>query len=873
MKTALIIIAIILLQITAFSQRSIDRKQPEREGMRTEGMKAEEYWEQLEKSIDHSNKFPVRNKNYFVYKQWKQETLKRQQQRGINSVSPTLNGDWQQLYQVQSDVGMGRIESVAFDPGNSNIFYVATSGGGLWKTTNFGSSYFPLTDGIPTGGVQEVVVDQFNSSIIYIACGGGNGANGPSIGILKSYDGGFNWIETGLMQNLFANDLNITDMVQQPGVGNSATLFLSTSNNGVYKTTNGGDTWENVYPNVPVFDLEFKPGNNAVIYASHYNNISVSNLSGNTGTWNLSGIYPAFPFRGCCSFSSTRMAVTGAAPDSIYLAVTVGEKYEYNGDVFLLKGKINVTNNDISYSASTVRKIKVDSTSMVQSGGGRGYAEIFVSPGDNKNILVGGLETLASSDYGNTWRRKSFSALNSDVRYMHVDVATIAIYNGYVYCTNDGGIYRQPENYSSSNAWTDISASIEITQSYNIAGTPQDPAFYIYANQDNGTQVRTATQYYNFVGGDGTNGAIDYTDPQIYYGTIQAGEFLTRYDHGTYKDITAGRDCNCPDSVPYSGNFVFPFQMDENVPTTLYAAKTRFYKSTNKGSSWINYVIPTVTKPLRCIAVPKTNSSFFYGLEDKPNAPLIRCENISTGIFAFIVLPPNLNVSSITISPNDQDHLFITSNGFNDNVKVFESFDGGNSWNNISADLPNVNVRCLAYASAAVNGIYVGTDLGVYYRDDNLGHWIPYNNDLPVTYVMDLYINTTNKTISAGTYGRGIWVSGLYAATECPGNLGVNVATLSGRQTYSAGFVLTSTTTLTGGANTKIQFTSGQDIKLLPGFFVPAQNSFVAEIAPCGGVIDGYKTVPPKVKKVLPLPVKKIKQKPTIPAIKKQQEK
>ena len=220
MKTTLIIAALMLLRVTAFTQRSTDREEQEREGMSTEGTKAEEYWEQLEMSIDHSNKFPVKNKNNFLYQQWKQEKSKQPQQRGINSLNPTLNGDWQQVYQVQSDIGMGRIESVAFDPGNSNIFYVATSGGGLWKTTNFGTSYVPLTDGVPTGGVQQVVVDQFNSSIIYIVCGGGAGANNPSIGVLKSYDGGLNWIETGLMQNLFTNTLYITDLVQQPGVGN-----------------------------------------------------------------------------------------------------------------------------------------------------------------------------------------------------------------------------------------------------------------------------------------------------------------------------------------------------------------------------------------------------------------------------------------------------------------------------------------------------------------------------------------------------------------------------------------------------------------------------------------------------------------------------
>lgn len=870
MKTALIISAIMLLQLTAIAQRMVDKEKQDREGMRTEGTKAEEYWEQLEKSIDHSNKFPVKNKSYFLYQQWKQEKSK-QQQRGINSATPTLNGDWQQLYQVQSDGGMGRIESVAFDPSNSSIFYVATSGGGLWKTTNFGTSYVPLTDGVPTGGVQQVVVDQFNSSIIYIVCGGGAGANNPSIGILKSYDGGLNWIETGLMQNLFTNTLYITDLVQLPGVGNSSTLFAS-AYDGVYKTTDGGNTWKHVYISEAVYDLEFKPNNNAVIYASHTNRLSFSTSYGNPGTWTVTSTFQAGPIGNCCSYGGTRMAVTGAAPDSIYMAVTTTqeEKYLYGGDVFLVKGGINPNNTDINFPSS--KRIIVDTTSMIQARTYGGYAEIFVSPGDNRNILVGGIQTLGSGDFGNTWHRKSFSAINSNIQFMHVDVASFAIYNGYVYCTNDGGIYRQPENYTSSNSWTNVTAGIEITQPYNIAGTPQDPAFYIYANQDNGTQVRTASQYYTIVGGDGTNGAIDYTDPQIYYGTIQNGEFLTRFDHGVITDITVGKDCHCLDSVDYSGAFVFPFQINETLHTTLYAAKRRFYKSTNKGTTWTNYRLPGDTNVVvRCFAVAKTNGNVIYLLRDD-NSALIRSQNGGAGPFTLLPLPANVNVSSITVSSNNEGHIYITSLGNNAGIKVFESFNYGNNWSPLSGDLPNVNVNCLAYASAANNGIYVGTDLGVYYRDDNLGHWIPFNNGLPVTHAKDFYINTTQQTLSVGTFGRGVWVSGLYAATECPGNLGVNVATLSGRKTYSAGYVLTSTTTLTGGANTKIQFTSGQDIKLLPGFFVPAQNSFIAQLAPCGGVIDGYKTAPIKVKKAIPLPVKKIKPKPTIIAAKKQQD-
>jgi len=831
-------------------RQGFPEKEDEEEG---EGMRAIEYWEKQRAIINKTSLTgPITNFSKKIYDSWKNYQLAKQAEVTMQTA---FNGNWTQITQVQSTKGMGRIRCVEFDPSNTNIYYVGTSGGGLWKTINNGASYFPLTDGLPTGGIEDIVIDYTNPNKMLLLTGGGFSINAESVGVLVSYDGGTSWNETDLTEEISngSSPFRGYKMIMHPT--NHNLIFLA-SNKGVLRSTNGGITWTLVFvpPNNDpcignvndIFDIEFKPDDFDVVYASFYSRIYFSTQTGDAGTWVTGPAYPSMPSDKSYCLLATKIAVSPQSPNTIYFVTATNGAYDVDadgdvvdaGNCFFYKGTINAALTTITYTAPT--KVKDGTNSLVRSRGGDIFAEIFVSPTNGNNIYVGGVRAFASSNGGSLWNFKQDE--------MHVDITEFALHfdgsSTYIYCTNDGGIYKQLPNYTTETPWADITAAIEITQSYNIAGTPQDPSFYMYANQDNCVHTRTASTYQTFVCGDGTTCGIDYTDEQVYYGSIQSLEYLTRYDHGVTTNITPGAGSNCDDTLSYSGAFVPPFQMDENNPDYLYTAKRRLYKSINRGDTWFMLTVTGGVNPNYLLAVAKSNPTVIFLVEDNNAAGILR-RSTNGGIGWTNLsgsLPAGVSLSNVIISPVNANRVYITSYGFNEDVKVFVSTNQGNSWTNISAGLPNVSVRCLAYANGSNNGIYAGTDIGVFYRDDNLGRWIPFYNGLPSTYVMDLYINDVDQTISAGTFGRGIWKSDLLSPSVCASSYTFSNTNLSGRKVYSALNAVTATNTTIGGSVTNdIKFSSTQSITLMTGFTANAGSVFKAAIEPCGGNVEQLK--------------------------------
>lgn len=802
-----------------------------------EGEGALNYWKKLETEITEMNlKNGITNVNrpYLRYKAWKDAF----QPNAVDVV--TVNGTWSQISQSASTIGMGRIESVAFHPTDPNTFYIGTAGGGLWKTTNSGVGWQALTDGLATGGIADVVVDYSSPNTIYIATGAGlGGQSASSIGVLKSFDGGFSFRETGLKDTIGGTDpLAIYELKMHPT--NPSILFAAT-NRGLLRTNNAGTTWSVVLKPViagpAIFDVEFKPDNPSVVYASYYYYVYSSSSNGDTATWNNSSLFNSYPTISS-SFVAAKIAVSAADPSKVFIASAINSGNDsvraVDGDVFLITATYNTLSNFVS--VTTPKKVKACSSACIRSGGGRAYGDIYVSQTNASNIMIGGLETYSSATGGVSWVTKSFNC-NTSGRNFHVDIGSINFNNGQLYVCTDGGIYRQTnEDYASTaTLWGDITAGIEITQSYAHDGSPQDANYYLYANQDNNVHLRTsAASYVSVVGGDGTACKFDKTDKLIYYGCIQAGEFLYRFDHGVNTYITPGAGSGDGDTAQYSGTFDYSrvFMLDENINTTLYTAKRNFYRSINKGTNWIIKDVPGATSPHYIMKVAKSNSNTIYMVQE--GGTFRRSTNGGdTWKILTDSLPSNLILSNMAVDPTASTWLYITCYGNVPGKKVYLSKNGGATFStNLSAGLPNVDIRCIAVVGGVTNEVYVGTDVGIYYRNDNIGHWINFSNGLPVTMVMNLYINPTLQTISAATFGRGIWVSPLYGSAACPVNIALN-NTYYNRYVFSASGDITSIGTIAGDANTNIKFSGGTNVIMSPGFVAEQNSNFKAVIEGC----------------------------------------
>ncbi len=814
---------LVLAALTAPAQVLTNEEQKEVK----EGVGAKKYWEELEKLIQQKNQLNGINiRNRDAYRT--EEFYRQGQARNPESAS----GQWSQVLQANSDVqggGMGRVEDVAFHPTNPSIFYIATAGGGLWKTVNDGVSFFCVTQSLPVTGIGSVVVDYSNPNIVYIFTGSYQG--NYSAGIFKSTDGGNTWMPTSLRDDINGNDRMFGyDLKMHPTI---PTMLFAATNKGLFKTTNAGNTWSKVLEQ-PIFDVEFKPDANNIVYASSVQRVMTSPVFGDTATWNFgqavfSSSFPTLVKT--LGYMQIRIAVSVANPDAVWACASVeninDSVYAADGGSFSMRYSFDPTVNSLWIQQSPT-KIQSCSERMIRSGGGRDYSDIYVS--STGYIFIMGLEAMSSiNTSGISWVLKSKQCLGG-TRWMHVDAGKVKFNNGFVYACTDGGLYRQAENYTSANLpWTDLTAGIEITQSYVHAATPQDPEMYLYANQDNGTHLRTSAAIYNsFVGGDGTTCAINPTNKNIFYGGVQNGEFLYRSENGVSTYITPGAGCNCKDTAEYSGSFVFgrAFMQQPFNNNYLLAAKRRLYVSSNKGSSWTNKVITGSTNTHYIARVSTTNSSNTIYVVEDGTIRFLRSTNYGNDWTDLTAQKPyNGVISDIAISPTNDLEVYMSFMGNDPNAKVFRSIDGGANWTNLSNELPNVDVRTIALTGTA-NGIYIGNDLGVYYRDNSTNGWISFSNNLPIVFVTNLVYDAANSKISASTFGRGIWVSDAYNIADCPPSRTLNSIYFN-RNTYSASSSISSTGTIYADYNSRVTF-SAQNIVLSPGFSAAAKSNFMA---------------------------------------------
>ncbi|MES2777897.1 MAG: 3-coathanger stack domain-containing protein [Bacteroidota bacterium] len=804
---------------------------PNDNGEVKEGEGHRQFWQKLEEAIVEKNALYSTSKTHRAFIRTKEANKKL---AAATNSAQTVTGVWGQVFQANSDQqggGMGRIDDVAFEPGNANVYYIATAGGGLWKTTNNGASFFNVTGSLPASGGNSVIISHANANIVYFFSGRGLSNQASfSGGVYKSTDGGVSWAPTGLFDKVDGTTpLEGYELKMHP---TNANIIFAATNQGLFRTQDAGYSWTKVITS-PVFDVEFKPNNSSIVYAAQQRNVLTSTTGGDSASFiggnSLFGNnYPT----SVNGFGWMRMAVTPASPDRVFVASSVGSindsVYAADGGTFLVKYTYNSNSETLDIS-SFPAKIEACNQRMFRSGGGRPYSDIYVSQANSLNIIIMGLEAMATSNGGISYVMKSLGC-SDGIRRVHVDAGKIRENSGNIYLSTDGGLYRQTENYTTSTAaWTDVTGGLEITQSYVHDATPQDANMYMLANQDNGTHLRTATGYNLFVGGDGTTCAINPNDKNIYYGSVQNGAFFTRYDNGVYTGIRPGPGCNCPDTSEYAGSFVWgrAFMQEPANPNYLVAAKTRLYTSLNKGSTWTTKVITGSTTTHYIARVSTTNNgNTIYVVEDG-SLRFLRSINYGND-WTNLTVNKRFGgiISDIAISPTNHFDIYMSYLGNVDTAKLYRSIDGGASWINLSAGLPNVDIRTIALAGDAENGVYVGTDIGVYYRNNSLGRWIDFSNSLPIVFVMNLKYDAVNQKISAATWGRGIWVSDAYNAASCQPSLALN-STYSGRRIFAASGQITSTGNIEGDANSRIVF-SGNDVIMSPGFRAIENSSFRA---------------------------------------------
>lgn len=644
--------------------------------------------------------------------------------------------------------GTGRINSLAFHPTNSNIIYAGTSGGGLWQSNDGGSTWFTNTDNLATLGVSSILIHPTSPERIYIATGDGDGGDNYSVGVLLSLDGGVTFSTTGLNWNTSDTDL-IRKLLFDPS---NTDVILAATSIGIYRTIDKGVSWSLVQGG-DFDDIEANPtaGSN-VFYACAQGSIYKSTNGG--ASWTLKQ-----------TIAGTNRIALGVSPANATYVYALCSKSSNSG----YNGLYRSTDSGDTYVArSTTPNLLGWNLTGNDTGGQGGYdLVVAVDPLNAEKVFTGGVNTWKSSDGGVNWTISTMWYGVSGVAEVHADKHALEWQNSTtLWQGNDGGVYKTTDGGVS---WLHKGSGIVNSQMYKL-GLSQADGKVMTGLQDNGSKLKqTAGSWSDALGGDGMECAVQQNDGQVLYGSLYNGDFNRSINGGSSWQ-------NISDNVPGapSGAWVTPFEIDPMMPTTIYAAYQQVYKSTDKGDSWTSIGNPSSGSTLNLLKIAPSNSSYIYAA--RSNGNIWRTTNGGTTWTALA--SPGNNLAYLAIHPNDANTLWAVRQNYTSGSKVYKSTNGGTTWTNISGNLPNIPANCIIYQNGSQDGVYVGMDVGIYYRDNTLADWVLFNAGLPNVEVTELEIDYDENKIFAATYGRGLWSSDLYNPIECFQPKAVSVSNL-----------------------------------------------------------------------------------------------
>jgi len=684
-----------------------------------------------------------------LYVEWKKEKEKHRHSKQSSS------SNWVSLGPINTPIilsngkkrGNGRVNCIAFDPIETDIIWIGSPAGGLWKSVDGGSNWTTNTDDLPVIGVSHIAIDPSDNQIMYIVTGDADATDTYSIGILKSIDGGGTWNTTGLSYTVNQTK-TVNKVIINPNFTDS--LYAVTNSN-ILISSDAGDTWQAVGLIGRWRDIEMKPDNSSVLYAAKQSsggsNIYKSVDGG--ANWNMinNGVGTSGKYR-------PLIAVTANNPEVIYALYSASD-YSFHA---LYKSSNAGDTWTMQSNSPNILGWNTDGTG---SGGQAWYdLSLGVAPNNENLVYVGGINIWRSDDGGLNWDIDASSGNGANYSYMHVDQHAFEFnpHTNVAYAGNDGGVYKYMDIL---NKWVDISDGLEISQFYNLGLAKSNPNRVVAGAQDNGTEMLTNSTWDAIRGSDGMECAIDHYDDNIIYSESQYG--------GLKKSYNGGNSWDNIKPVSYEGGWNTPYEMHTINNNLIVIGYDEVYRSTSGGAAWdsISFNVSNGAA-IRSVALAHSDEDYVYAASYSK----IKVSKDAGASWSYIKPGlANYNMTDIEVATNNPNRAWVTFSDYNNTHKVYETNDAGASWENISGgNLPGLPVNCIVYQGGANDDLYIGTDIGVYYKNNTMTEWIPFNDGLPNVIVTELEIHYDKGTISAATFGRGVWESPLNALSSLSSN-------------------------------------------------------------------------------------------------------
>ncbi len=696
--------------------------------------------------------------------------------------APSLNASsWTLIGPAPITAGQsysGRVAGIAADPAVTNTLYIAAAGGGVWKTTDGGTTWTPLTDTQTDLAMGAIAVAPSNSSVIYAGTGEANNSADSQYGagILVSTNGGTTWSLSTGPSGIFATGLTTSKIAVDPtnpniayaamaNIGNNRAFITGT---GIYRTADGGATWTNLTSAVglttadPWSDVVVDPASPTTLYAAVGTFYSTTNAgvykSTNSGTtWTKLTTFAD----GASNTDVGRIAL--AIAPSAHLTVFASVASVSTGATLAVQKTTD--------GGTTVGSVTPPNNYM----GGQGWYDqwIIVDPANANNVYVAGsagsFSIQRSTNGGTTWADISTGGASPHADHHAVTFdASAALVEG-----DDGGVFRLASP-ATATTWTDLNGNLATIQFQGIAQKPDDAAIAAGGSQDNGTEVMTngSPIWTETDGGDGgfvrfnrqTTTDLLRVSPVASFG---ASAFFRKSTNtgASWSNATTG--LNGADSM----NFYPPFAIDPTNGNHAYFGSFRIYETTNFASSWsllgttglqttdVDAIAPAPSDPTNTIYVAQ--GGYFAS-----NSDFAVTTNHGSS-WTNHNLPANSGrISSIAVDPTTSTTVYVVTSTFNSAGHVWKSTTGGASWTQIgtpAAGLPDLPTW--AVAIDPLNGnLYVGNDIGVYQSTNGGTSWTRFGTGLPNAQVLDLDLESGLRILMAGTHGRSAWEIALAAS-------------------------------------------------------------------------------------------------------------
>jgi len=632
----------------------------------------------------------------------------------LSSATPWLSlGPTSGFYFAYSNIS-GRVTTARYNSLNPNIIYIGAAFGGVWKSTNGGSNFFPASDFTESMSSGSITMDPLNTNIVYYGTGEATYSVSSYYGrgIMKSTNAGTTWTNytAGLPSQTYCSRLVI-----RPGFSNQ--LFAAMGTSGLYKSTDAGVNWTIVLGG-RCDDIVFSPdGNNAYI-AGNGTGYRVSTDGGATFIAN-----PTLTMG-----TRNHLAICRNTPSVLYCAV-------YSGSSITVFKSINSGTNFSQVAIGT------------DFSGSQAWYDFYmqVNPFDPNYAYVGSIDIWRTTNGGTNFQNITNGYSGGVVHVDQHNMDFNPLDANELIAVNDGGVWKSTNRGTN---WINLNAGLTLTQFYRIAADPTNMSHIAGGTQDNGTQRTLGTPNWTAAfGGDGGEVCFNIANPNLMLGETQNNDVRRSPNGGaSWQGAISG--------LTGSGAWVGPLISHPTLEGVFYTARQQVFRTSTGGISW-SPISTGTGGTIRELAISKSNPNIMFATA---GAQVFKSTDAGTTFVSTINGLPNKTVTGVYIHPDSSNVAVLCYSGFG-GAKIYKTTDGAATWSSINGNLPDspVNDVLIFYPGMSTSIYYAATDVGVFFTNNYGTTWTELADGLPNTVAMHLDYHQSSNKLRIGTHGRGVW--------------------------------------------------------------------------------------------------------------------